>query len=307
MKVEVETIALWYGTFAYFLYVILGPVSPRLHKHVYTGCPAIGVFERLKRGQVATISEEVYSKFFFPAFFEHYTIYRVHVIGAALWLLSGTFNLMYPPVGRSNSFRQLHRASGWIYVVAGLAKGITVPPIALYSPALSFARKPCALIGVWDVASLIRAVWLIAVRRDIPSHQRWMFRNFAVGAGSIWVRGFAAFWAFCELATNGGNVGKLSMLRSTAAYKRMNNIVILGGFAFAMARGEWLLSPQRSRTRQFWRTLAVASCLITTTFALKANAQTLREMKETKALSDAVQDNGISNGATHELLRKSVT
>lgn len=292
-----QSIVIWYGTFLYFLYVVLGPVSPKLHKHVYTGCPAVGVVGRLKRGQLATISEEVYSKFFFPAFFKHYTTYRVHVWGAALWLLTGMFNLQNPPIGRSNGFRTLHRLVGWIYVVAGLMKGVTVPPIAMHSPSLGIARKPCALIGVWDVISLLRAVWLVVVRRDIAAHQQWMSRNFAVGLGSIWVRGFSAVWAACELATNGGDVGKLSMLRSPAAFKRMNNIVILGGFAFSITRGEWLLSPQGSRIRRFWGSSAIAACMITATFALQANAKTKREISQALSHSSITQTNGISNGA----------
>jgi hypothetical protein len=41
--------------------------------------------------------------------------------------------------------------------------------------------------GMYDVYTGLMAYKFIR-ERNIPKHREWMIRNFAVGAGSIWVR-----------------------------------------------------------------------------------------------------------------------
>ena len=83
-----EASFVWAWTVFYFLYVVLGGVSYRVHTHVYTGDPKESALARLRKGQLATFGKAVYERFFFPAFLKYHTTYRLHVFGAGLWLLT---------------------------------------------------------------------------------------------------------------------------------------------------------------------------------------------------------------------------
>ena len=79
-----------------------------------------------------------------------------------------------------------HRLSGLVYVVAGLLKGATASILAVKSHSLGYSRVPMFGFGLYDVFTGLMAYKYIR-ERNIVKHREWMIRNFAVGAGSIWV------------------------------------------------------------------------------------------------------------------------
>ena len=87
--------------------------------------------------------------------------------------------------------------------------------------------------------------------------QVWMVRNFASGAGSIWVRFFAAFWAAADL----------SFMEDVDTYRRMNNIVLVAGFSQGIVFGEWWLA-RTARLRVAWA-VAQAVLVASTLYAAK--------------------------------------
>ena len=202
-----EAKAVWGATAFYFLYVVLGGVSHRVHKKVYTDW-------------LGTFRKDVYAEFFFPAFLKYHATYRLHVIPAGLWLLTGVFNLRNQPVfagtrrpaagpnhwaapARAKSAlkskavpvyagSQNHKLSGYVYIAASFLKGVTASLMALFSESLGASRAFLAAVGVWDVVSLAKACQYIGLldgwlgkgpQRDAARHRRWMLRNFSVGFG----------------------------------------------------------------------------------------------------------------------------
>jgi hypothetical protein len=186
----------------YFVYVTLGSISPATHEHAFTA-EGYDVVKNLKKGQVVAIPKQTYKEFYFPAFLKYWNTYRVHTVSSGIWLLTSFYNLRNPPkfgqlangnVGYNRS--AMHRISGYIYLVSGFLKAITVPMMVKYSHSLAnWIRTPLAALGIWDVVSLGLAAYHVAVKRNIPEHRKWMIRNYSVGAGSIWVRVFGAIWA----------------------------------------------------------------------------------------------------------------
>lgn len=215
------------ATFGYFVYVVLGGIDHDLHKHIYTGDENESVITRLKKGSPVTFREDVYDEFF--SFKHYFTTYRIHVLTAGIWLLTGAYNLRYPPTfeGKDAISGQIvyngwmhRRLSGYLYVFSSFLKGITATIISLRSHSLGFARYPMALCGVYDLVSLFFAVQYV-LEGKILDHKKWMIRNYGVGAGSIWVRVYAAIWAAFDL----------DFMKTPDLYRKMNNVVLCTGFA----------------------------------------------------------------------------
>eukprot|EP01065_Artemidia_motanka_P037891 TRINITY_DN46792_c0_g1_i1.p1 TRINITY_DN46792_c0_g1~~TRINITY_DN46792_c0_g1_i1.p1 ORF type:complete len:320 (+),score=102.97 TRINITY_DN46792_c0_g1_i1:72-1031(+) len=244
---EKAPLALIPATAGYFVYVTLGSVSPKLHEHAFTGDPDKSVLQRLKEGCPVMIPKNTYQEFYFPAYFRYWNTYRVHTLGAGLWLLSGAYNLYNPPKlaklanGKLGYERTLlHKLSGYTYLVSGFLKGITVPMVCYYSHSLSnVMRVPLAALGVWDVLSLGAAFYHVGVKRNIMEHRRWMIRNFCVGGGSIWVRVFGAVWAAFDL----------SFMKDPLFFGQMNSLVLLGGFYYGAMFGEWYIAKDPARKK----------------------------------------------------------
>jgi hypothetical protein len=231
----------------YFGYVALGGIDHNLHKHVYTGNENDNVWTRLKQGKPVTFSEDVYDEFF--SFKHYFTTYRIHVLTAATWLITGVYNLRNPPtfVGKdSNSGKMLfdgwyhRRLSGYLYAITSFAKGTTASALSIRSHSLGFARWPMALCGIYDVISLGIAL-NYAVNGNPVEHKKWMIRNFGVGAGSIWVRVFAAAWAATDL----------SFMSNADFYREMNNVALCVGFLQGILFSEWWVATDFI-TRRKW-------------------------------------------------------
>ncbi len=173
---------------------------------------------------------------------------------AGLWLLTGVYNLRNPPVlagieaGRKvYEKREIHAGlSGYVYVVAGFLKGITASMMSWYSHSLGLARWPMIAYGLYDCASLAAALRHV-LRGDVAEHRRWMVRNFAVGAGSIWVRIFGAAWAALDL----------EFMRSTKFYGRMNNLILVTGFTMGPLFGEWWIARSPAERKRWAAVMAL--------------------------------------------------
>ena len=241
-----------------------------LHKHIYTGDEKESVFTRLRKGKPVTFREDVYEEFF--SFKHYFTTYRIHVLTAGAWLFSGVYNLRNPPEfsGRNSLGKVQYegwwhkRGSGYVYVISSFIKGITASIVSMRSHSLGFARFPMAACGIYDCISLIVAMIKIS-NGDVPGHKKWMVRNFGVGAGSIWVRLFAAVWAAFDL----------DFMKSANLYRKMNNVVLCVGFAQGILFSEWWVA-ETSAARRFFTALQVVNVALCIAGARKV----YRELKE---------------------------
>ena len=98
------------------------------------------------------VCEDVYAKFYFPAYLRYFKTYSVHTLMAGIWLITGVYNLRRQPQisritnGEVEYVRSLHATlSGYLYVVSSFLKGATVPLMSLFSHSLGFARYPLSL------------------------------------------------------------------------------------------------------------------------------------------------------------------
>lgn len=106
----------------------------------------------------------------------------LHVLAGAAFGIAGPMNLA---LALRRRFGRLHRATGRIFVCAGLVLGLTAFSLLLSvepqrTPVIDIAR------GVFGIALLVTlAMAIIAIRaRDIPRHRAWMIRTYAIGMGS---------------------------------------------------------------------------------------------------------------------------
>jgi uncharacterized membrane protein len=109
----------------------------------------------------------------------------IHVISATLYSLLGAFQF-------SKGFRLrwpgLHRRAGRVLVVCGLFAGLSglwmtafYPiPASLQGPILRVVRL---VVGLAMVASIIIA-WSSILRRDVPRHEAFMIRAYAIAQGA---------------------------------------------------------------------------------------------------------------------------
>jgi hypothetical protein len=109
---------------------------------------------------------------------------RIHIVASAIALISGPFQFLRPLRRR---FPVVHRTLGRIYVAACLVGGLAGGLIALFTTyGLAAGFGFLALAIVW-LTSTIRA-WLAVRRRDYLTHQRWMFRSFALAFAAVMLR-----------------------------------------------------------------------------------------------------------------------
>jgi len=266
----------WSATGIYFCYVALGGVSPRLHRHIYTGDREETIFERLKKGKPVAFARAVYNEFFL-AFRIYFRTYRLHVLCSAIWLVTGVLNLRNQPEferienGRKIFSRgRLHFVSGYFYLLSGFVKGLTASMMSWFSHSLGFARIPMILFGVWDMLSLAFAVSFI-LKGDVAAHRRWMVRNFSAGGGSIWTRVFGAVWALFD--------PNLTFMSDSELYRQMNNIVLVTGFTFGPLFGEfWLARKTNSSKRDLALVGMFGCCAATAACGRQIYSQRRRDM-----------------------------
>ena len=234
--------------------MVLGGVSRSVHEHVYTGDENDDVLTRLRQGRPVTFAPHVYDQFF--TFRHAFKTYRWHVLAAGVWLVTGVYNLRNPPTyagrdaatGRAVFEGWWHRrGSGGVYLVTSVLKALTATMLSLKSHTLGVARVPMAACGLYDAFSVVRAV-KFAVDGNPVQHKRWMIRNFGVGAGSIWVRVFAAAWAACDL----------SFMGDADLYGEMNEVALVVGFLHGILFSEWWLAED-ALVRRKWAAAQLAN------------------------------------------------
>ncbi len=106
----------------------------------------------------------------------------LHVLAGAAFGLAGPMNFA---LALRRRFGRLHRATGRIFVGAGVVLGVTAFSL-LFSvepqrtPVVDIAR------GLFGLALLVAlAMAITAIRaRDIPRHRAWAIRAYAIGMGS---------------------------------------------------------------------------------------------------------------------------
>jgi hypothetical protein len=112
-------------------------------------------------------------------------VIAIHIIAALLYSLLGAFQF-------SKGFRLrwpgFHRRAGRVLAVCGLLSGLTgiwmalvYPiPVALQGPILRAVR---VVVGLAMVGSIVVA-WRSILRRDVPRHEAFMIRAYAIGQGA---------------------------------------------------------------------------------------------------------------------------
>jgi len=109
----------------------------------------------------------------------------IHVVSATLFCLLGAFQFS---TGFRLRFSGLHRRAGRVLAVSGLLAGATGVwmtlsydiPLNLQGPLLYAVRL---VVGTAMVASIVLA-WSAILRRDVPRHEAWMIRAYALGQGA---------------------------------------------------------------------------------------------------------------------------
>jgi uncharacterized membrane protein YozB (DUF420 family) len=109
----------------------------------------------------------------------------IHVISATLYCLLGAFQ--FTPAFRLR-WPGLHRRAGRVLALCGLLTGVTgvamtafYPiPVSLQGPILYGVRL---VAGAAMVASILVA-WSSILRRDVPSHEAFMIRAYALAQGA---------------------------------------------------------------------------------------------------------------------------
>lgn len=109
----------------------------------------------------------------------------LHIAGAALYSLLGAFQF-------SQGFRVRwpgwHRSAGKVLAVCGLVVGLTgmwmaqfyAIPIGLQGPITHVVRL---IVGAVMVTAIVLA-WSAILRRDVPRHEAWMIRAYALAQGA---------------------------------------------------------------------------------------------------------------------------
>lgn len=108
----------------------------------------------------------------------------LHLAGGAVAMIAGAFQ-----VNRRfrEGNRKRHRRLGALYLVAVLASGMAALPLAAASSADLVTRVGFGTLALCWVATSLAALGAIR-RRDIPAHQRWMYRSYALTLAAVTLR-----------------------------------------------------------------------------------------------------------------------
>ncbi len=158
----------------------------------------------------------------------------LHIISATLFCLLGPFQFSAKFRAR---WRGLHRRAGRLLAVCGLLAGVTglwmtafYPiPTSLQGPILYVVRLA---VGSAMVASIVIA-WSSAMRREIPRHEAFMIRAYALGQGA----GTQVIVLLPWMLLSGESGGSTRDLLMTLAW------------AINVAVAEWIISKRAPRKR----------------------------------------------------------
>jgi len=158
----------------------------------------------------------------------------LHIVTATLYAMLGAFQLS---AGFRRRFPRAHRVGGRVLFLAGvttaltgvwMANAYTIPAGAAgQGPLLLVTRN---LVGVAMLASLVLGVVRI-LRRDVPGHEAWMIRAYALGQGA----GTQVVIAGGFMAAGGDSVGLARDVLLTASW--LVNVIV----------GEWIIRRAAGR------------------------------------------------------------
>jgi hypothetical protein len=147
-----------------------------------------------------------------------------HAAGGAIFGLLGPFQFSRVMRGR---FGRLHRWMGRVFVLAGLALGLTSLRLLWQFPEAGTWILAAARLAAG--AALIAALGLglrAAIRRDLVRHRAWMIRAYAIGMGAATI----ALIMFPIFVITGAPLeGYLS------------DLAFVGSWVINIALGEWVI------------------------------------------------------------------
>jgi predicted membrane protein DUF2306 len=115
-------------------------------------------------------------------YIRHLTLVRIHGVSAALTLLLGPLQWIWPR-GKT------HRVRGYVYLLSVAVGGFT----GLWMATLAYG----GLVSKTGFATMAILWWVTgwqafsaARRRDFLNHQIWMTRNFSLAFGAVVLRGY---------------------------------------------------------------------------------------------------------------------
>ena len=161
----------------------------------------------------------------------------VHLLAAAIYSIAGAFQFSS---GARRRWPAWHRRAGRVLVVLGMLAALSGVwmaatwdiPRSMQGPLLMVVR---VVVGVAMASALILGVRAI-LRGDVPSHEAWMIRAYALGQGA----GAQVLWLGVPSIFVGEILGWERDLLMTSAW--VGNLLL----------GEWIIrrryAPKRSRT-----------------------------------------------------------
>jgi uncharacterized membrane protein len=117
--------------------------------------------------------------------------FKLHRFTLALHASSAGVALLVGPFQIAEWFRirrrRVHRALGWIYVVAvalGAVSAVVLAPGATFGPIAGFGFFTLAIVWLIATGTALK----MAIRQRFENHRRWMLRSYALTAAAITLR-----------------------------------------------------------------------------------------------------------------------
>lgn len=125
-----------------------------------------------------------YTEIFREKYILHHQLVLVHAAASTLALALGPWQF-HPGLRRHRP--RLHRAFGYAYLVGVLVGSESGLQMAFMAEGGAFSRLGFVCMAVLWAATAILALRAI-LRRDLPGHEAWMMRNFALTFGAVMLR-----------------------------------------------------------------------------------------------------------------------
>jgi len=120
-----------------------------------------------------------------------------HILPAMLFMVLGPLQFVR---GLRSAYPQVHRWSGWIFLMASAVVGVTGLTLA-FGKTIGGVDEKAAIILFGSFFLIALAIALRhALRREFAQHREWMIRGYAIGLGVAAIRPImGTFFAFAIL------------------------------------------------------------------------------------------------------------